>query len=115
MTSKKYDFSGKVALVTGSTSGIGKAVAVALAQCGADVVITGHLADEVTSTAAEIETITGRKPLALMGDLTDDHFAQKLINSTIEHHGRLEILTFDTYTLTRLKSENKQLKTLIYC
>ena len=53
MSSVKYDFSGRVALITGSTTGIGRAAALQLAQYGAEVVITGHLEEEVNSMAGK--------------------------------------------------------------
>lgn len=83
MTSKKYDFTGKVALLTGSSGGIGGAVALQFAQCGAQVVITGHLQGDVDAMVSKITQITGQAPLALVGDITQDSFAEKLVNETV--------------------------------
>lgn len=89
---KKYDFTGKVALVTGSSSGIGAAIAIQLAQYGAQVTITGRVVENLEKVAGEIETVSGQKPLQVIGDLLDQTLAPKLVNQTISKYGRLDIL-----------------------
>ena len=115
MTSKKYDFSGKVALITGTTysskpmtssslkllklflnvgssGGIGGAVAIQFAKCHAKVVITGHLEADVEKMVTAVEAISGEKPLALVGDLTSDAFAARLVSETVAKYGRIDVL-----------------------
>src|SRR5690606_25272895 len=92
MTLKKYDFTGKVALITGSSSGIGAAVAIQFAQCGAKVVITGHVAADVDQMVAQIEKISNEKPLSLVGSLVDDAFAEKLVQETVARYNRIDVL-----------------------
>ncbi len=62
-----FDLSGRVAVVMGGTSGIGRAIAVGLAQAGADVVATGRREGKVEEVAGEIEK-TGRKSLRVTVD-----------------------------------------------
>jgi len=84
---------GKVALITGGDSGIGRAVAVLFAREGADVAIT-HLPEEEsdaqeTKTAVERE---GRRALIIGGDLTAEEFARKAVETTIDNFDQLDIL-----------------------
>ena len=93
MSSKKYDFSSKVAIVTGSSSGIGAAIAIQLAQYGARVTITGRDAENLAKVAAQIEQLSaGNKPLQVIGDLLDESFAPRLVSQTVAHFGRLDFL-----------------------
>ena len=89
---KKYDFSGKVALVTGSSSGIGAAIAVQFAKYGAKVTITGRDGAALESVAKQIEVESGHQPLQIVGDLLDQSLATKLINETVSKFGRLDFL-----------------------
>lgn len=84
--------SGKVALITGADSGIGRAVAIAFAREGADVAI-GYLNedDDARETARWIEE-AGRKALLLPGDITDRTHCKTLVKSTVDTFGRIDIL-----------------------
>ena len=67
---RKYNFDGKVALVTGSSSGIGEAIAIQLAQFGARVTITGRNQAALQKVADQIERESGgHKPVQVVGDL----------------------------------------------
>jgi len=84
---------GKVALVTGGDSGIGRAVAVLFAREGADVAFT-YLPEEETDakeTQAAVEA-EGRRALRMKGDLTDRRFAQKAVETTVSNFEKLDIL-----------------------
>ncbi|MDB5581193.1 MAG: short-chain dehydrogenase [Bradyrhizobium sp.] len=84
---------GKVAVVTGGDSGIGRAVAVLFAREGANIVFT-HLASEAADakeTQKAIET-AGQSALPLEGDLRKADFCQLVIDETLKIHGRLDIL-----------------------
>ena len=90
---KKYDFTGKVALITGSSAGIGAAIACQFAEYGADVVITGRSLQGLNRIAQKIMKKTDREPLVIVGDLqTDEHLPSKLIDETISKFGRLDFL-----------------------
>ncbi len=82
---------GKVALVTGAGSGIGRATALTLGREGAAVVVMSRTQDEVDKTAAEIET-AGGKAWAVSADITDDEAMKTLVSETLEKFGRLDIV-----------------------
>ena len=89
----KYNFSGLVALVTGSSSGIGAAIAIQFAQYGAKVVITGRNAKKLQEVADQIKQVSGGViPLQIVGDLQDNSLPKKLINETISKFGKLDFL-----------------------
>lgn len=83
--------SGKVALVTGASSGIGEAAALALAEAGAAVALSARRADRLGDLAARIEA-AGGKALALPGDVAVEADATSAVTDTIAHFGRIDIL-----------------------
>ena len=106
----KYDFTGKVALVTGSSSGIGAAIALQFAQYGAQVTITGRNAETLTNVGQQINEQTGKQALQVIGDLQkDDSLPARLINETVAHFGRLDFLVNNAGSATpndKLSNEN---------
>jgi 3-oxoacyl-[acyl-carrier protein] reductase len=90
MSEKKL--SGKVALVTGGSRGIGAAIARALADNGADVAISYVAsADKANAVVADLETI-GVRAAAFKADQAVASEVEQLVKSTVEHFGRLDIL-----------------------
>ncbi|ULT87830.1 hypothetical protein L3Y34_007186 [Caenorhabditis briggsae] len=87
-------FSGKVAIVTGSSSGIGRATAVLLAQQGAKVTVTGRNAEKLRDTVNQILSNGGKSEdiNQVIGDLTDSECQGELVKSTLERFGRIDIL-----------------------
>jgi NADP-dependent 3-hydroxy acid dehydrogenase YdfG len=83
--------SNRVALVTGASSGIGEAVAVALGTAGAAVVALARRADRLSRTVARIEA-AGGKALALAGDVAEEATATRAVAEALQHFGRLDIL-----------------------
>jgi len=83
--------SGKVALVTGAGSGIGKATALKLAREGAAVVVMSRTREEVEATALEIGR-EGGNALASVADITDDAAMKALVDEMLERYGRLDIV-----------------------
>jgi len=82
---------GKVAVVTGGTSGIGRALSLGLADAGADVVATARRQQLVDETAAEIEK-RGRKTLRIASDVEDRNSLESLCFTVLENFGKLDIL-----------------------
>jgi NAD(P)-dependent dehydrogenase (short-subunit alcohol dehydrogenase family) len=93
---KTYRGSGKltdrVALITGADSGIGRAVAIAFAREGADIVISYLEEDDDARETARWVEEAGRKAVIARGDISDEGFARSLVARTIEECGRLDIL-----------------------
>ncbi|HET8710011.1 MAG TPA: SDR family NAD(P)-dependent oxidoreductase [Spongiibacteraceae bacterium] len=92
MNLELFNFSGRVAIVTGGGTGIGAVTALQLAQRGADVVLAGRKPEPLETTAHKIRTETGRRCLTVPTDVTDPEQAAKLIEATIAEYGRLDIL-----------------------
>jgi len=86
----KFRLDGKSALVTGSSRGLGAAVAVALAQAGANVAIHGSAAMP-NATQNELNAI-GARSVALVGDVSDATVCAMLVEATIGHFGTIDIL-----------------------
>ncbi len=81
----------KVAIVTGGSSGLGRAIATALVQRGAKVVIAARTAEKLDATAAELRD-SGGDVLAVPTDVTRDDDVQTLVAKTIERFGRIDAL-----------------------
>ncbi len=83
---------GKVALVTGGSKGIGKAVARGLAQEGAKVAICARNKGSLKQAAQEIAKATGSEVLPVPGDLTQPEDVQRIVDTTVRHFGRIDVL-----------------------
>jgi gluconate 5-dehydrogenase len=88
---KQFDLTGKVALVTGTSRGLGQYLGRALAKAGADLVITSRDPTTLGSFQAEIETL-GRRVLALALDVRDYESVQKMAADAVAHFGGIDIL-----------------------
>jgi 3-oxoacyl-[acyl-carrier protein] reductase len=82
----------KAALVTAASKGLGKAIALRLAQEGAHVIICARGKEQLEKTAAEIRTETGRQVVPIEADISDPKTADTLVASTVERLGRLDVL-----------------------
>jgi 7-alpha-hydroxysteroid dehydrogenase len=91
MIMERFRVAGRVAVVTGAGRGIGAASAVALAQAGADVVVSSRTEDQLRKVAADIEA-TGRRALVVASDLSDPEAAAALAARAMDAFGRLDIV-----------------------
>lgn len=91
MAYKKLDLAGKVAVVVGGSSGIGRIMALGLAEGGADVVSSARRMDLVSSLADEIEAL-GRKSLRVTCDVADRSSLEKLLKACLDKFGKVDIL-----------------------
>ncbi|CAN7347840.1 SDR family NAD(P)-dependent oxidoreductase [Phenylobacterium sp. LjRoot225] len=82
---------GRVALVTGASSGIGEAAAAALAEAGAVVAVSARRAERLEDLVRRIEA-AGGKAIALPGDVSDEAVATRVVEETVARLGKLDIL-----------------------
>ena len=86
-----FRLDGKVAIVTGASSGLGVAFAQALAEAGADVVLAARRVDRLEETRALVEG-TGRQALAVQTDVADPEACQALVDAAMRDLGRVDVL-----------------------
>jgi len=86
-----FDLSGRVALITGGTSGLGRAIAIGFAQSGATVIAASRSAEKVAAAAAELQALDPGSG-ALQLDVADAESIQRVVSRVNEEHGRLDIL-----------------------
>jgi len=89
--SGRFSLDGRVAIVTGGGTGIGRGAALVLAQHGADLVLAGRRPEPLQATAKEIEAL-GRRALAVPTDVTLPERCQRLVDLTLAELGRVDIL-----------------------
>jgi len=87
----KFDLTGKVALVVGGHGGLGKAIALGMADAGADVVIASRNMEALKTAAAEIEA-KGRKSLAVGVDVVDETQVNQMVDSILKVFPRIDVL-----------------------
>lgn len=95
----KFRLDKEVALVTGASTGLGRAIAIGLAEAGANVACHGNT--HAPDATCETVNATGRKSLALTGDLSARETPRQLIENTIAHFGQLDILVNNAGTIRR--------------
>lgn len=83
---------GKVALITGGDSGIGRAVALAYAQQGADVLFSYLEEEQDARETTRLIEETGQRAIGIAGDIQDEEHCRKLVERTLEEFGRLDVL-----------------------
>ena len=91
MSYNGFDLSGRVAVVVGGTSGIGRTIGLGLAEGGADVIPTGRRGDLVEQAAQEIEAL-GRRSLQICSDVLDRASLDELLKATVSKFGKVDIL-----------------------
>jgi NAD(P)-dependent dehydrogenase (short-subunit alcohol dehydrogenase family) len=91
MNSGKGRVSGKVVIITGGGTGLGKAMALALAREGADIVLTARRIGPLEETAREV-TALGCRALAISTDVTDSQQVNRMVEQTLSQMGKLDVL-----------------------
>src|SRR6188508_1301703 len=93
MSRNLFDLSGRVAVVVGGTSGIGRVLALGLADAGADVVATARRVELVEEVAAEIEA-KGRRTLSLATDVLDRRSVSEACDAVLKAFGHVDVVVY---------------------
>jgi NAD(P)-dependent dehydrogenase (short-subunit alcohol dehydrogenase family) len=86
-----FRLDGRVAIVTGASSGLGVTIATAMAEAGADVVLGARRIDRLQDTLALVEAI-GRRCIAVQADIAEPEDCERLVRASLETFGRLDVL-----------------------
>lgn len=105
MSYSKFDLGGRVAVVIGGTSGIGRAIAHGLAEAGADVVCSSRREEQVEAAASEIEGF-GRRTLRCISDVSDRGSLEELLSKCVGEFGKVDILVNSAGITKRAPSVN---------
>jgi len=105
MMHQLFDLTGKVAVVTGASRGLGRGIAVGLAQAGADIIAVASRSANVAETVAEIQAL-GRKAVALGCEQDKPEQVKKLVSDAINAFGKVDILVNNAGTIRRAPAED---------
>ena len=106
---KLFDLSGKVALVTGGNGGIGLAMAKAIGEAGASVVIAGRN-DDKNKKSVELLKSLNIECISHIVDVTDENSCNSLIDNAVNYFGKLNILVNNAGTNIRKRPEEYELE-----
>jgi NAD(P)-dependent dehydrogenase (short-subunit alcohol dehydrogenase family) len=95
-----FDLQGRVAVVVGGTSGIGRVIGKGLAEAGADVVLTGRRRELVEEAAAEVESL-GRRSLRICSDVNDRASLNDVLAKMLSEFGKVDILVYAAGIINR--------------
>jgi NAD(P)-dependent dehydrogenase (short-subunit alcohol dehydrogenase family) len=89
---KLFDMTGKSAIITGGSKGLGEAMAAGLASAGADVLLTSRNAEEVEAAAAKIAEDYGNKALGIVADVSDPDQVAAMTHRALEEFGKIDVV-----------------------
>lgn len=89
---KLFDLSGRSAIITGGSKGLGEAMAAGLASAGADVLLTSRNEEEVTKAADQIGADFGHKAIGIKADVTSETDVSAMVDRAINEFGKIDIL-----------------------
>ncbi|XP_054285723.1 3-oxoacyl-[acyl-carrier-protein] reductase FabG-like [Macrosteles quadrilineatus] len=103
-------FAGKVVLITGASSGIGAATALHFAKSGAFLSLTGRNQENLQKVASECEKVSKNKPFMIIGDLSNESDTKNILESTVKHYDKLDVLVNNAGVLEFGSIENTSLE-----
>lgn len=106
----KFCLDNKVSLITGSSRGIGKGIAMALAQAGSDLVISARNKEKLNRLRKEIVKSTRRKVVCIQADMSKDQDIDKLVRKAAREFGKIDVLVNNAGTNIRGPSEDFSVK-----
>src|SRR5689334_9986933 len=87
-----FDLTGKTAIITGGSKGLGEQMAYALAEAGADLALVARTQADLDKAAAEVRAATGRKVIAIAADVTKETDIAELVQKVVAEFGKIDIL-----------------------
>ena len=96
-----WDFSGKCCLVTGAANGIGLEISRLLARLGAEVVLVDNDKNALAEAVKACETVASVKPLSIFADVSIKDDVKRMVDSTLEHFGKIDMLVTSAGVLYR--------------
>lgn len=103
-------FVGKVVLVTGASSGIGRETAIKFSQLGACVALSGRNETSLDAVSKKCEESSKNKPLLLIGDVTEESVPKRIVNDAVKHFGQLDVLVNSAGAIENGTIENTSLE-----
>ena len=97
----EFSLEGRTAIVTGGGRGIGRAIALVLAEAGADVVVSARTQSEIAQTAKEVEAL-GRRALAVQADVSSSSQVDSMVEQALDRFARIDILVNNAGKLLRM-------------
>ena len=91
MIPKEFNVENEVAIVTGGGRGIGKAIALSLAEAGTDVTVVARTREQIEQTADEVRQL-GRRALAITAEVIQENQVQDVVKRTLSEFGKIDIL-----------------------
>jgi len=92
MTLSYFDLSGKTAIITGGSKGLGEQMAHALAEAGADVALVSRTQADLDKVAAEVRAATGRRAIGVAADVTKEADIAAMVQKVMAEFGKIDIL-----------------------
>ena len=89
---KQFDLTGRAAIVTGGSKGLGESMAAGLASAGADVLLVSRNEEEAASAASKIQSEHGRKGIGMRADVTSETDVAAMVDRAMSEFGRIDIL-----------------------
>lgn len=103
---KLFDLTGRAAIITGGSKGLGAAMAEGLASAGANVLLTSRHAEEAAEAAAQIEADYGTRAIGMAADVTDADQVTAMTERALSEFGKIDILINNAGINIRVPSMN---------